>query len=196
MDVMADQEESERAGEGLRLAAELPEGLCERLSEVEFAGTRRKLLRHVILRAQLLRFALRGVTAKKASELVQCGYQTARQIYSDPDFRRHVMSKVEGALAYADEKFGEQQKSLHQRLAEKSEEAFTVLCELLENPATNQGLRFRIAKDMLDRNPETSSTSHVEHSHQHSFSADELRRAADTASEMQAKVLPFRKTGT
>jgi hypothetical protein len=162
-----------------RVLAELPEGLALRLAEDEFAGTRKKLLKHVVLRAQLLRVALRGVTAKEAAKIVGCGYWVARSVYADDDFRRIVLSKVEGALAYADEKFQGQQKSLHERLAEKSERAFDVLCEMLEDPSTNAGLRFRVATSFLDRNPETAPNKNVAVEHNHSFSSEELRRAAD-----------------
>lgn len=174
------------------LEVELPASLAEALAAEEFRPLARRLLKSEILRAQLLRSALRGLTAKQSSEALGCSYWMARQCYAEPHFRRTVLSKVEGALAYADELYNKQTKSLHERIAEKSEKAFEVLCDLLENPSTHPSIRMRIGQDLMDRTPDLSKSTTVEH--KHAFSAEQLVLAARTAEEMhKPNVISIRK---
>lgn len=187
------QEAFESVGKGRAkpLEVDLQDGLAEAVERVEFEPQARKLLRSEIVRAQLLRMALRGLTAKQSSEALGCSYWLARQAYSEPEFRRKVLSKVEGALAYADELFTKQNKTLHERIAEKSEKAFEVLCELLESPSVHPSIRMRVGQDLLDRTPDVSKQTTVEH--KHAFSAEQLVLAAKTAEEMSSKVISIKK---
>lgn len=170
-----------------RLSISLPAGLASRLSDLEAPTVKKSLLRREVQKRQILRLALRGLTAKQTSEALGIGVYTVRAWYADPEFRRVVLSKVEGALAYADETFLRQNKTLHQKIAEKSESAFEKMCEMMDSPNVSEGLRLRVCQDFLDRNPEAAKHSSVEHEHMHRFSAEELRNAAKTASEMDLK---------
>lgn len=168
-----------------RLSINIPAGLASRLTDLEAPTVKKRLLRREVQKRQLLRLALRGLTAKQSSEALGIGVYTARAWYADPEFRKTVLSKVEGALAYADETFLKQSKTLHEKIAEKSESAFEKMCEMMDSPNVSEGLRLRVCQDFLDRNPDAAKHSAVEH--QHNFSAEELRNAAKAAAEMDSR---------
>lgn len=176
------------------LTLRIPRGLASRLSDLEAPLLKKTLLRREVQRRQILRLALRGFTAKQTSEALGIGYYTVRAWYSEPQFRQQVLSKVEGALAYADELFQKQSKTLHAKIAERSEKAFDKLCEMMDSPGTSDSLKFRICDSFLDRNPEASKHSAVDHTGQvdHRFSTEELALAARAAEEMNSKI-PSRK---
>lgn len=175
--------------------AVIPEGLAQPVHASEYSGEQPRLLRTAVLRAQLLRLALRGLTAKQASEILRCSYYTARQQYHDPAFRAQVLTRVEGAMAYADERFDAGQRTLHQRLADTSERAFEILQEMLvngEDAGVTPGLRAKIAIEFMDRNPELAATHKSEHIHEHRVTSDDLIIAARTAAEMSSsKIIPI-----
>jgi hypothetical protein len=180
---------------GLRQASlSIPDGLAEHLDRVELAERQPRLLRTAVLRAQLLRLALRGLTAKQSSEILRCSYFSARQHYHDPAFRAQVLARVEGAMANADERFDAGARTLHQRLADTSEKAFEILQEMLvnaEDAGVTPGLRAKIALEFMDRNPDLAPTHKSEHNHKHTFSAEDLALASRTATEMNAGVIPI-----
>lgn len=172
----------------------LPVGLADAVARVEGEVERPRLLRSAVLRAQLLRLALRGVNAKQACEVLGCSYHVARSHYADPSFRAQVLQRVEGALAYADERFALQNRSLHERIADAAEEGFERLVEMLRDPGTANPLKARIAQDFLNRVPEAAPHSSV--LHRHSFTAEELSSAAKAAAEMgeAGRVIEIRKS--
>lgn len=145
-----------------------------------------------VRRAKLLRLAAQGVNAKRAAAFLGVSHQTVLKEYQNPEFRRQVVRLVESAFEEVDEKFEVMQLSLHDRIRLKSEEAFETLCRLMDDENTHPAVRTRIAQDMLDRNPETLAGSVVRHDSV--AEAEELRRAADVAREMD-KVVEIRKVG-
>lgn len=157
-----------------------------------------RLLKTAITRAQLLRLALRGLNARQASEALSISVYSARSHYADPSFRSQVMTRVEGSLAYADEKFDAQAKTLHAKLAEAGERAFDELVDMLGTKTTPLGLRVKIGLEMMDRHPELSATRKSEVHHTHALTAGDLALAARTASEMTSdnpNIIPIRKVG-
>jgi|SRR5580658_1309347 hypothetical protein len=141
-------------------------------------------------RLELLRLAMRGYSAKQAAESLEIPYSAALQEYRDREFRALAFGRLEHAFAEIDGNFEEEKKSLHERLAEKSNDAFRVLCELLEDEEVHPGVRVKIAQDMLDRNPDTMAGSVVRHE---KFDPQQLMRAAQAASEMDNVIQLKRK---
>lgn len=141
-------------------------------------------------RSKLLRLAAQGVTARRASELLGLGYSVVCGEYNDPSFRRQAFELVEGAFGEVDSALTNVQLSLHDRIRLKSEEAFDVLCNILDDEAENPALRAKIAVELLDRNPESQAGTTVRHGAL--VEANDLARAARAAEEMN-KVLPIRK---
>lgn len=133
--------------------------------------------------------AAQGVNAKRASELLGLGYSVVCGEYNDPSFRRQVYGLVEGAFEGVDSALANVQLSLHDRIRLKSEEAFDVLCSILDDEAENPALRAKIAVEMLDRNPESQSGTTVRHGAL--VEAESLALAARAAEEMN-RVLPFK----
>jgi hypothetical protein len=139
-----------------------------------------RLLTQAVRRAQLARLAIRGVNAKRAAEILGCSHAVVREVYSDPSFRRGVVGRVDDAFADTDEAFAAKKRTLVERVEEKAEVAFEILCAMLEDDKTTPGHRIRIAQDLLDRHAETAPINR-----QH-FKIDplELSRAARVAQEM------------
>lgn len=150
------------------------------------------LLRAQVLRAQLLRLATRGLNAREAAQIVGYAHHTVQKYYREPDFQATVRRRVEHALGDGDERVLEQRMTLADRLRQKSETAFTVLCEMLDDPATHPGYRMKIAQDFLDRNEETQGGSIVT---RRTVDPEQLRHAAQVAAEMDSNVVPIKKVG-
>lgn len=121
-----------------------------------------RLLRTSVTRIQLQRLAMRGLHASEAAKLLGISSATARSHYSDPDFRRAVLSKVDGAFIGTDAEFIERARTLTERLEEQATKSFQALQEMLE-PDTNKGreisdnLKYRIHTGFLDRHSETAT---------------------------------------
>lgn len=156
------------------------------------SGERKMLLQMVVLRQQLLRLAMKGVNAKRASELVGVHHHTVLGIYKDPMFRKEVLGKVGGAFEDVDGAYVAQRKSLHERLAEKAETAFGVLVEMLEDKEGLPSLRAKVAMDLLDRNPETQQ-GHTITRISPALESEQLIQAAHIARQVDSKVTPIRK---
>lgn len=143
-------------------------------------STDRRLIKQSVRRAQLLRSAMRGLTAKEAAETVGCSHATALAAYRDPEFKRDVMRKVEGAFQEVDKNFVETKQTLNERLTATAERSFELLVEMLEDKETASGHRINIAQDFLNRNPETSQVNRTV-----TFNEEQLRIAGKTAKEME-----------
>lgn len=155
-----------------------------------------RLLRSSVTRVQLLRLAMRGLHATEASRIVGCHVATARTHYSDPDFRRAVLSKVEGAFAGTDAAFIARTKTLTEKLEEQAAKSFDELTEMLDPNGrfgvANQNLRFRINKDFLDRHAETAPVTRSKVT----LDPMQLTIMAQAASEMDDhKVVEMKKIG-
>lgn len=124
---------------------------------------------------------MRGYTAKKAAESLGIPYAAVLQEYKDREFRALAYGRLELAFSEIDGNFTEEKLSLHEKLASKANDAFKVLCELLDDEAVHPGVRVKIAQDMLDRNPDTQAGHTVRHER---FDPEQLKRAAMVASEM------------
>lgn len=151
---------------------------------------KRTLLKGLVLRQQLIRLAMKGLNATRAASVVGCAKETARGIYRDPDFRKEVVGRVDGAFGDVDLAFVEQKKSLHERLAERAERAFDQLCNLLDNEETMPSLKVKIAQDFMDRNPETQA-GHTTTRLNPAFQSEALAHAARIAREVDEKVIPM-----
>lgn len=135
---------------------------------------------------------MKGLNATRAALLVGCGKDTARGVYRDPEFRKEVLSRVDGAFVDVDAAFVETKKSLHERLAERAELAFDQLCVLLDDESTLPSIRVKIAQDFMDRNPETQA-GHTVTKLGGVLQSAELVHAARIAREMDDKVMPIRR---
>jgi hypothetical protein len=142
-----------------------------------------------VLRARALRLALRQVSARKAAPLLGISYDTARAIYRDPAFQSEVRRRLDCVFEDVDAQFARKTLTLNEKITEKSDAAFQVLCEMLENEATLPGHRIRIAQDILDRNSETQAGHTIRHT---TLDIEKLRAAGNAAREMD-KVIPIRK---
>lgn len=168
--------------------AQLPDDFALSLGGFE----RKALLKGLVLRQQLIRLAMKGLNATRAAALVGCGKDTARGVYRDPDFRKEVLSRVDGAFVDVDNLFVETRKSIHERLAEKAEKAFDVLCDMLDSEETMPSIRMKVAHDILDRNPETQA-GHTVTRLNPALGSESLVQAARIAREMDEKVTPIRR---
>lgn len=155
---------------------------------VDQAGGR--LMTQAVRRAQLLRLAMRGVTANKAAEILGCSAATARVVYSDPMFRAHCLGQLEEAFADIDTAYAEKKATMVERMGAKAEDAFNALCEMLDDPNTKVPYKIKIAQDFLDRNPETQA-GHIVRTGPLADS-DKLAQAARVAREMD-NVIPIKK---
>lgn len=141
-------------------------------------------------RAKMVRLAAQGCNARRASELLGIGYGVVCKVYNDASFRKQVFELVEGAFEKVDGAFTNVQLSLHDRIRAKSEEAFEVLCEILDNPDEMPALRAKIAVELLDRNPESQAGTTVRHG---ALANDQALAVAARAAEEMNKVLPMRR---
>jgi hypothetical protein len=159
---------------------EVPDEVFEAQRQAPVLEVGGRLLTQAVRRAQLARLAIRGVNAKRAAEILGCSHAVVREVYSDPSFRRGVVGRVDDAFADTDEAFAAKKRTLVERVEEKAEVAFEILCAMLEDDKTTPGHRIRIAQDLLDRHAETAPINR-----QH-FKIDplELVRASAVAREM------------
>lgn len=163
------------------------------IENVEFAAdpvNRDRLLKTAVTRVRLLRLAMRGMHASDAAKEIGIHATTARQHYSDPDFRREVIKKVEGAFFDVDSAFAEKQKTLHERLEEQASKSFEELVTLAADSDLHPALKVKIHQDFLNRTDESKPLSGT------SYKLDpaSLHRAAVSAREMD-KVIPMRRVG-
>lgn len=145
--------------------------------------TEPRLVQQIALRGLLLRFAMRGLNASEASEAAKVPYQTVRTIYADPEFKHEVRRRIDSAFGDADDEFFANKLTLAERIRDKGNDAFRVLCEMLDDPATHPGYRMRIAQDILDRNEQTQAGFTT----RRLIDTDQLRLAAQTAIEMEKR---------
>ena len=135
---------------------------------------------------------MRGLHASEAAKILNIHVSTARMHYSDPDFRRAVLAKVDGAFAGTDAAFVERTKTLTERLEEQASKSFEALQKMLDPVAYGQqispALEFRIHTSFLDRHQETSPVSRS----QISLDPVQLSVAAKAATEMD-KVIEMKK---
>lgn len=159
------------------------EGQASAASEVET-----RLLTTSVVRTRLVRLAMRGLNAKEAAKLVGIHELSARTHYRDPDFRRAVLSRVDGAFAGTDAEFVEKSKTLTERIEEQASKSFEDLVRMLDplqfGEKINANLRFRIHNQFLDRHAETATV----HRSQVVIDPLQLKLAATAAGEMDKVV--------
>lgn len=149
-----------------------------------------RLLTTVVLRAQLLRLALKGLNASEAAKIVGCHEATARTHYRDASFRQEVRAKVDQAFFDVDEAFTDKQRGIHELLNDQAVKSFEDLMSMLQDPDLHPSIRMRINQDVLNRVAEAAPT----HKNITTVSPEQLQRAAKVAKEMD-NVVPFRKVG-
>lgn len=120
------------------------------------SGIETRLLTGVVLRAKALRLAMRGVTAAKAAELLGVSPAHMREIYRDPEFRKAVMARLQGAFEETDETFEEKTKTLHEMLEEQAVQSFQELVSIARDMTSSNALKARIHMDLLNRVPESA----------------------------------------
>jgi hypothetical protein len=163
--------------------------------------TRHVTMRGMVTRQMLLRLAMKGLNATKAARAAGLNPYTVRAIYRDPNFRKEVYGRVDGAFDEVDKAFHETKKSLHECLAEEAEHAFETLRDMLADQQTMPSLKVKIAQDFLDRNPETQP-GHTVTRFSMQMQSEELAHAARIAKEMDSGVItlmprvPQREIGT
>lgn len=164
----------------------------DHFGDISPAELETRLLRTSVTRTQLVRLAMRGLHASEAAKLLGIHPATARSHYNDPDFRRTVLGKVDGAFAGTDAAFVERTRTLTERLEEQASKSFEELQAMLvpEGPwgTVSHNLRFRIHKDFMDRFTETAPVSRS----QVSIDPIQLQVAARAAGEMD-KVIEIKK---
>lgn len=150
-----------------------------------------RILQVALRRAQLLRCALRGLTAKAAAKIVGCSEGTVASTYRDPAFRKQVYDKFNGVFSDIDAGFADRKLALHEKLERKAGEAFDLLSDLMDSEETPVHLRARIAQDFMDRNPDTTSSGVVRRSSEEMTQV--LQEAAKAAEEVE-KVVAIRRS--
>lgn len=168
-----------------------PEVTTLQIEEVSIDA--RFLLKTAVQRVQLLRLAMKGINAKRASEIIGCSHAHAAAQYRDPDFRRQVLAKVDRAFEDVDLGFVEGKRSLHELIETQAMDSFKDLVELLKEDI-HPSLKVRIHQDFLNRCEDSQPQHKVNAGHR--FSPEELQRAALTAREIDAnlvKVVPIRR---
>lgn len=143
-----------------------------------------RLLRTSVTRTQLLRLAMRGLHASEAAKVLGIHVSTARSHYSDPDFRRAVLAKVDGAFSDVDAAFIERTKTMTEKLEEQAHKSFDGLLKMLDPTAYGReispNLEAKIHLEFLNRTAETSSVNRS----LVSLDPMQLSVAAKAASEM------------
>lgn len=137
-----------------------------------------------IMRARCLRLALQGMNAKRAAAATGYPYDTVRRIYREPGFQADVRRRVDLTFEDIDVAYQTREKTLHEKIAEKAEDAFATLCEMLEDDRTLPGHKIKIAQDLLNRREDTTPFS----ARTTNLDADKLRAAALAARDMDAVI--------
>lgn len=152
-----------------------------------------RLMTQAVRRASLLRLALRGVNATKAAEVVGCSVATARAVYADPTFRASAIGRLDEAFADIDQGLATKKATLIERMSAKADEAFDMLCDIMDDPNTRVPYKIKIAQDFLDRNPETQA-GHIVRTGPLA-DPEKLSQAARVAKEMDGVILFPKKEG-
>ena len=145
-----------------------------------------RVLKQAVNRAQLLRLAMRGITAKTAAKILGVGESVALFHYRDPEFQKEVMRRVSGALQTGDGLFVEKAKTLHERLQEQAERSFEDLIKMLEDDRLQPHLRVKINQDFLDRCSDSQKEATLNHKTV-PLDPNQLALAAQTAVEMDLR---------
>jgi len=157
----------------------------ERGNEVE-----QRLLTSSLMRVQLMRLAMKGLSATEASRILGIRPETAMKHYRSREFRDAVLRKVEGAFADIDRSFVDKQKTLHEKLEEQAARSFDDLVRMLEDKTLSPSHRIKINQDFLNRSEQTQPMARVTTG---GVDAEALRRAAVAAQEMEAGVIEIKK---
>ncbi len=149
-----------------------------------------RLLTSSLVRVQLMRLAMKGMSATEAAKILGIQPATAMRHYRSKEFRDAVLRKVEGAFADIDKNFEEKQKTLHEKLEEQAAKSFDDLVRMLEDKTLAPAHRIKINQDFLNRSEQTQPMSKVTTG---GVDGEALRRAAVAAQEMEAGVVPIKK---
>lgn len=149
-----------------------------------------RLLTSSLVRVQLMRLAMKGMSATEAARVLGIQPSTAMRHYRSKEFREAVLKKVEGAFADVDRSFEEKQKTLHEKLEEQAAKSFDDLVRMLSDKSLAPAHRIKINQDFLNRSEQTQPMSKVTTG---GVDGEALRRAAVAAQEMEAGVVPIKK---
>ena len=149
-------------------------------------------LRKSVLRMQLLRMAMRGITMKEAAMSLDISPDQVSVHYRDPDFQKEVIRRVSGAFQDPDSEFIENKKTLLERVNEQAERSFDRLVNILDQKLLAPRDEVRVHQDFLDRAKDTSKIERREVLIDHNA----LANAAKVAAEMDrhsGKIVNIRK---
>lgn len=133
------------------------EAVADEAISVDKVGAR--ALRINIIRVNLARLAMRGLTAKQAAKALNISHEQAYKHYRDPEFKRNVLGRVSEAFGASDERFAEQKLSLTELINEQAYASFFDLVALLKDPECTVSLKAKIHQDFLDRTQEGAKHS-------------------------------------
>lgn len=170
---------------------------AEQSNIVDISQYEDKTLKNAVVRTRLKRLAMRGKNAVEAAACVGWSVAAVRNIYRDPDFRRDVLSALEGALEVVDEAFKEDEQSLNEQMEAFTRLAFNDLMANFDNYNANQ--KIKVTLDLLDRNDATNRRHTAISKDAAALTPEVLANAARAGQEMDAiregRLARFRKTG-
>jgi hypothetical protein len=139
---------------------------------------------------ELLRRLLARYTLKECAALLNVSYQTVCRRARQPGFLADLRLLSEDIYSGVDHELRAITGLMTERIVEMSSVALDKLQDLLEN-STNEKVIAMVAKDVLDRNPETSKTTkHIGEVKHSFFDPRVLAQAAHAAKEMDENNFP------
>lgn len=134
---------------------------------------------------ELLRLLLLGMTVREAAGHMRSSYGRCCKVARSPQFLLRLREQSgEIAKRMVDELSTTQIEFAH-RLEEASAQALEEMMSMMDELETPSNLKYKIAQDLLDRDPRASRTKRLEASATHEFINPEvLQRAATAAREI------------
>lgn len=152
-------------------------------------GGRRLIARgpgtRMVAEEEVLALLLTGLTLKEIAEQMRCAYGTVRRIARKPEFLLQVREKsAEIAKRFVTE-LATSQVDFAMQLEEASARGLEEMMKMMDEIEGPSVLKFKIAQDVLDRDPRASRTKRFEAATTHEFiNPDVLQRAAVAAREI------------
>lgn len=147
----------------------------------------------MVAEAELLQCVLVGMTLREASESMRASYWKIRKIARQPDFLLKVKEhSAEVAQRMCDE-LVTSQVDMAKKLEAASEAALEEMLQMMGESPNTSALKFKIAQDLLDRDPRSSRTKRIESTgtmHHDFISPAVLVHAAATAKELERFARP------
>jgi hypothetical protein len=138
--------------------------------------------------SELAGLLLQGVTIVKACQMIGIPYYTARKHYiNHPDFQNLLKQAGDEAFDKIKGEIISRTQSIQERAASLAEESLDKMEELLHE-SRNEHIQFKVAQDLLDRDPRLSRTKRIEGTGPMlSLPGNVLILAASAAREIESK---------